>query len=137
MSAGWVQRIGDRVLPLLRSIADDIAREHPDVKVHVWDGPVGSLTELQGHDFGVECLFRDRTADESDNVALSINLAHLTTQPKLTSLDVCWGHPSGRLELDVLADWIDLDDAALERIVAELPRLASALKSAVGRGRPR
>ena len=136
MSAGWVQRIGDRVLPLLRSIADDIAREHPDVKVQVWDGPVGSLTELQGHDFGVECLFHDRAADETDTVALSINVAHLTTHPKLTSLDVCWGHPSGTLEIDVLADRIDLDDAALERILAELPRLASALRSAVVRGRP-
>jgi hypothetical protein len=137
VSTDWVDRIGERVLPLLDAIAAELAREHPDVKVHVWSQPVGSLTELQGHDFGVECLFHDRPLDESDNVALTIDIAYLTTHPKLTGLDVCWGHPSGKLELHILAEPIVLDDAAIDRIVAEIPRLASVLKSAVARGRPK
>ena len=111
------------MLPLLDAIAAELAREHPDVKVHVCNSPVGNLTELQGHDFGVECLFHDRPLDESDNVALTIDIAYLTTHPKLTGLDVCWGHPSGKLEFGVLAEPIDLDDAALEKIFAELPQL--------------
>jgi hypothetical protein len=125
------------VLPLLDAIAAELAREHPDVKVHVWNSPVGNLTELQGHDFGVECLFQDRPLDESDNVALTIDIAYLTTHPKLMGLDVCWGHPSGKLEILLLAAPIDLDDSAIERIVAEVPKLASTLKAAVARGRPR
>lgn len=137
MSSAWVHRIGERVLPVLRAIAEDIARQHPDVDVDVWDAPVGSLTELQGHDFGVECMFSDRPPQESDNVALSIGIARLTTRPQLMTLDVCWGHPSGHLEIDLVSSPIDLDDDALERIADALPALADALKIAVARGRPR
>ena len=54
---------------------------------------------------------------------------------EVTSLEVCWGHPSGDLELDILSNPIDLNDEALERIVGELPWLQTALKAAVTRGR--
>jgi hypothetical protein len=35
----------------------------------------------------------------ADTVALSIEVAHLTTRPQLTGLDVGWGYPSGHLEI--------------------------------------
>src|SRR5262249_37948996 len=96
--APWVEQIEERFLPELRRLAADLARVHPDVTVRAGHHRVGSSTELHGHDFVVECLFKDRGEDESDNITLTIGVTHLTTRPKLAKLDVCWGHPSGTLE---------------------------------------
>jgi len=136
MACDWADRIGSRVLPTLCKIAEEIAHEYPQVGVHVRSHPVGSATDFQAHDFSVECVFDAQPPDESDCVALSITIAYLTTRPKLYTLDVCWGHPSGFLEIDLLSDPVDLDDDAIRRIEAALPQLEVALKAAVARGRP-
>jgi hypothetical protein len=98
MQGEWVARFEAALMPSFHKIADAIARAFPRVKTSVWSSPVGSATPLQGHDMGVECLFLDAPLDVSDNLALSIGLAYLTSRPQLTNADVCWGHPSGCLE---------------------------------------
>jgi hypothetical protein len=129
----WVARLEERLQPHLTAIADELAAEFPSMEISVYGGAVGSLTEWQGHDFGVECVF----PGVADNVALAIEVAQLTTRPQLTGLDVAWGYPSGHFEISLVTDPVDLDDAALARIDAALPELAAALRAAVARGRPR
>ncbi|MGH7852712.1 MAG: hypothetical protein ACREP3_04685, partial [Candidatus Binatia bacterium] len=65
----------------------------PEVKANVHSDSVGSLTEYQGHQIVIDCLLKDTPDDQPDNVALSVNFRHLTTNPKIDA-DVCWGHPS-------------------------------------------
>jgi hypothetical protein len=136
MSSDWVARLEQRLLPQLGAIADELAAEFPAVDISVYCGPVGNLTEWQGHDFGIDCVFDRAKAEVSDNLALTIDLAHLTTRPQLTGLDVYWGYPDATHELALISDPVDLDDAALDRIEAALPQLVAALRSALARGRP-
>src|SRR5438132_11169374 len=91
-----------KVLPLLHAWAKQLQTAHPDVTVEVWDSTTGSLTPWQGHDVGIDCVFKGRDLDQSDNVALFVSLCHLGTEPMIDSADVVWGHPSGHLEASLL-----------------------------------
>src|SRR5439155_2697312 len=66
-----VEELEKRLLPALQKAADEISRQFPRVKATTWSSPVGSLTDYQGHDLGIDCLFMDATPDQTDNVALS------------------------------------------------------------------
>jgi hypothetical protein len=58
---------------------------------------VGSLTPYPGRIIGIDCLLAHAPEDHPDNVALGVDVQHLTTVP-LIDADVCWGHPSGHAE---------------------------------------
>lgn len=136
MKSIWVTRFEAELMPTFRRLAEEISRTYPHVVTEVWSSPVGSTASLQGHIMGVECLVKDAPLDVSDNVALSINLAHLSSRPQLSSADVCWGHPSGYVEADLISEPLDLSEAVVERVKAELPTLEAALKAAVARRIP-
>jgi hypothetical protein len=124
-----------RFLPALHIIAAEINRRFKNVRADIWSGPVGSLTEFQGHGLGVDCLIYDAPADQPDNIALIIGYEYLATSPKVNA-DVCWGHPSGHVEADVFATPLELNEAALAGIEAALPRLSAALIAALEQGHP-
>jgi hypothetical protein len=109
---------------------------HPDVVVEVWDSPTGSLTAWQGHDVGIDCMFKDRHHDESDNVALSVSLSHLDKAPTIDSADVVWGHPSGHVEASVLQAPVGVSEESFGAVIARLPELCAALERALNRGQP-
>jgi len=126
-----------RLLPRLQSAAQDLRREFPAVRIRTESSSVGGKTSLQGHHVAISCIVADdRPREEPDLVDLVIGIRHLTTNPELESLYVCWGHPSGHIELELLDNPIPLDDAAWAAAEAAVPKLVDAMREAIARGRP-
>jgi hypothetical protein len=73
---------------------------------------------------------------DPDLVDLVVGVKHLTTKPQLEDLYVCWGHPSGHVEVDLLHTPIVLDEAAWRLAEEAIPTLVEALRTAIRRGRP-
>jgi hypothetical protein len=80
------QELEKRYLPILRSMAQEIEAEFPNIRINVWSHSVGAVTEYQGHDIGIECLLPDTRFDLTDNIALSISVKHVTTIPKIDTV---------------------------------------------------
>lgn len=136
-----VEEIESNLLSVFRETGSKFSTQFPNVKAVAYSSPVGSATQLQGHHIVIDCLLTDAPLDQSDNVALSVNICHLTTQPKINA-DVCWGHPSGTIEDSFYDDWQKSEDwpLATKETVAQLyqtiPRLIAALEMALKRGCP-
>ena len=124
------------LLPVLQLWQQQLRASHPDVVVTLWDSPTGSATDCQGHDIGLDCLLKSASPDEPDNVALSVALKHLRTEPMIHSADVVWGHPSGHIEAELLPSPVAFSEANLRKVAERLPVLLSALQQALLRGRP-
>lgn len=132
-----------RILPLLETAATRLRSEFPTVNIGTESHPVGSLTTLQGHMAAISCLLveiekrvPDVSRAEPDLVDLVVGVKHLTTEPQLADLYVCWGHPSGHVEIDLLPTPIVLDEAAWRLAEDAIPTLIEALRTAIRRGRP-
>lgn len=125
------------ILPIFQAWEQELRAEHPDFIIKIWDGPVGKLTDWQGHDIGIECMFTNAAPGSSDNIALTVNLKHLNhPMPLIESADVVWGHPSGCVEASLLTAPVEFSPERLAEVVGRLPDLFAALKQAVRRGRP-
>jgi hypothetical protein len=125
-----------KILPMLQSWTQSLKADHPRIAVDVFDLPVGSATDYQGHTIGIACTFPPRERGEADHVALAIVLKHLHTTPKIDSADVAWGHPSGHLEVDILPAPVDFSGGRLADLIAQLPKLRDGLQRAIRRGQP-
>jgi hypothetical protein len=131
-----VHELERRFLPSLYNMAEEISQKFPNVKVDVWSHSVGSKTEYQGHNIGIDCRLSNVNPDQVDNVALIIDVRHLTTAPEIAYAEVCWGHPSGYLEAELLEAPADFDDSLLGILEDGLQELHSALCAALERGHP-
>jgi len=131
-----VEELERRFLPALHRMAQEISEKFPGVKASAWSQAVGSLTDYQGHDIGVECLLPSAGPDQPDNIALSISVKHLNTVPYFDAAYVCWGHPSGYVEAELFREPIEVSDKALAEIDAGLQTLYDAFQVAVARGYP-
>lgn len=105
------------------------------MKAKVYSQDVGSLTEYQGHQILIDCLLTDAPDDQPDNVALSVSLRHITTNPKIDA-DVCWGNPSGHIEAEFSPGPLEVSDKVLNELYAVMPRLYDSLTEAIKRGKP-
>jgi hypothetical protein len=128
-----------RFLPVFRNMATELSAEFPRVHANVWSYPVGALTDYQGHGLGVECSIPTNPMDPAEqvqleNVALMINLKHLSTQPEVDSVTVSWG--SGQVEARLVFDDEEISEKLIVEIENGLPKLFDVLKSAVTRGHP-
>jgi hypothetical protein len=141
-----VAKLEEKLLPEFQKIAKRLNQTIPNISTNVESHNVGSLTEYQGHSFGISCLFTADIlydADEvTDNVALIVTVFHLTRKPKINAY-VCWGHPSGYLEAefpdyaeDTPNNSLIVSDQTLEDLYNELPRLYEALLKALKRRKP-
>lgn len=121
----------------LEAHAEAIRKEFPDVEANIWSGAVGSRTDYQGHDIGIDCGIGGVSNNQPNNVALIIGVMHLTTEPVICEAEVVWGHPSGRVEIDLLGD-TDVPYADMQIAVVEdrLDELVAALRGALRRGKP-
>jgi hypothetical protein len=130
-----VESLEQKLLTPFRGLADHLSSQFPNLVINVYSQSVGSLTEYQGHQIVIDCLFIDAPLDQPDNVALCIDLQHLTTNPRIDA-DVCWGHPSGHVEAEFSAEPLDVSDKVLNDLYADLPRLYDSLIEAVKRRKP-
>ena len=133
MSNPIVEELERRFLPAFRTVAEELRREFPGIRITTWSSPVGSATSYQGHTLGIDCLFPHAPSDQSDNVGLSIGVMHLTTEPKLCDASVCWGAEAGEgcHGADLIEAPIPYSTTALDQIEAGLPLLYEALASAL------
>jgi hypothetical protein len=134
-----LKQLEDRFLPVFRKMAMEISAEFPRVHTNVWSYPVGALTDFQGHGLGVECSIPINPADSTEqvqmqNVALMINLKHLSSKPEIDSVMVSWG--SGQVEERLVPEAGEIDEKKLLGIENDLPKLFKVLKTAVGKGKP-
>ena len=129
----------DRFLPVFRKMATEISAEFPKVRTNVWSYPVGALTDYHGHGLGVECSIPSNLPDQTDPdqteyVALMINLKHLSAKPEIETVLVSWG--SGQVETKLIPEPVAITEDILVKIENSLPKLYEVLKSAVARGHP-
>ncbi|MDX3970107.1 MAG: hypothetical protein QHD01_26385 [Bradyrhizobium sp.] len=125
-----------RLMPILQRWEQELRRDNPNLTTNIYDWPVGELTTWQGHDIGIDCLFKNVAPEWPDNVALSVSLKHLDKSPSLHSADVVWGHPSGYVEASLLPTSVEFSPNHLAKVIEGLPELFTALKQAIRRGRP-
>jgi len=132
-----VQDLETRFLPRLEGHAEAVRRDFPNVDIGVYCWSVGSLTDHEGHDIGIDCLIAGVPNDRPDNVALTIEVMHLTTEPKIFGADVVWGHPSGTIEAELFdSDPVPYSEANIAAVEEGLDDLVAALREALKRGRP-
>src|SRR5438477_9838189 len=115
MIENLIQQVEKRLFEELRALADTLSTRFPALKIQVYSHSVGSLTEYQGHDIGIDCIFPNTTIEQPDNVALSVSLYQLTTIPMINA-DIAWGHPSGHVEAEFSSDWVEVTDETLEHL---------------------
>ena len=125
-----------KLLPILRACQQQLQARHPDVRVSVWEGPVGQLIDWHGYVAGIECAFSTTDADRPGNVALWVRLAHLDETPTIHDADVEWGHPSGHVEASIFPAPVTFSEETFASVLARLPELVAALDRALERGGP-
>jgi len=130
-----ISELENELLPKFTDWAKRLRAECPNVQAKVFSYSVGSLTPYQGYIIGIDCLLADVPDDRPDNVALGVDVQHLTTTP-LIDADVCWGHPSGHVEAEFSFDPQEVSDDVLNNLYADLPRLYDALLASAKRGKP-
>jgi hypothetical protein len=128
-----IQPTTERLLATFKTFAQALAQHYPDVKLHTFNEPVGSLTDYQGYHVGIECLFADAPLDTDDLVALEVNFRHLTTAPQM-SADVTWGQ--GHIDVVLSDEWVLVADQTLAQLFACMPELCQAFEQAIQRGVP-
>jgi hypothetical protein len=134
-------RVEKLFLPEVERLASEMRQRFPALKFNVWRSPVGVLTQHQGYDFGVECVFPTNTPNISENVALSVELCDLTSTARVMA-EVGWGHPSGDIEASFRDDWQssaqwpEATPTVLSELEQSFPKLILAFQSAVQRGAP-
>lgn len=133
-----VEQIEELFLPGLERLASQMRAEFPSLKFNVWHSRTGTLTAYQGYDVGLECVFPQAAHNAPNNVALSIDLCHLTSTPRMMA-DVVWGHPSGQSEAELknwftIADWPEATPETIEELRRTFPTLVQAFETVVGRG---
>jgi hypothetical protein len=135
-----VKTLENNLLPSFENLTKRL-NEMSHVQANVFSYPAGSLTEFQAHVIGVSCLL-SKPETESDNVALSVEVAYLTTVPRICA-DVCWGHPYGHVEeewgwgdRETSKEWNVVTDEVLKDLYSNIPRLCEALIESVNRRPP-
>jgi hypothetical protein len=108
-------------------------QEFPTIRTHVSSFVSGSGDDI--HVLVLDCLFTQASADEPDEVGISIMTEHINTHPKI-HVDISWGHPSGYVEADLFESPTDLSKSTLDAIEAGLPKLYETLTAVIRRGRP-
>ena len=84
----YIALLEGRFLPPLNEAHAVVSSEYPAYNFKVWSSGVGSKTEYQGHNLGLECFLPDATDDEADNFALLIGAMYLTTEPMICEAPV-------------------------------------------------
>jgi hypothetical protein len=78
----------------------------------------------------ISCLLDKSEFEGSDNVALGI-LAYDWDNKFTINADICWGHPSGKLEAEVFAEPAPVNKKSLATIKDKLPDLVSKLRDVI------
>jgi hypothetical protein len=129
----WIQELRRRLAAPLRELATEVASEFPGVRVIEHSFGRTQSSECQ---VGLSCILAAVSKAQPDLIDLTISATDLATAPVIASADVCWGHPSGKVELELFDRPVLLNEDSLCMLEEQLPNLAGALRNALRRGRP-
>jgi hypothetical protein len=124
----WITSLRARI----DELAEVVKRRFPGVEIRTFGGPIGSLTEFQGHDVGLEAIL------PTGCVALTVTAAYLNTAPRVFG-DVSWDGSVEATTCDECmgsTEWPLASAANLAKIERNLPSLVDAFAAAIERGRP-
>jgi len=127
-----VSSLEERLLPLFSEAQVLFSNDFPSFKFNVWSSAVGSKTQYQGHNLGLECIFPDAADHEADCVAVSVGTMHLTTEPRICEACVEWGageHPGPQVELIPIP--LPLLPEAIEDVASKVPTLLAVFRLAL------
>ncbi len=136
-----VRQLENLLLGQFRVYTDQLSSKFPKIQAQLYSHSIGAINKNDAYDIGIECLLTDASPDQPDNIALTVSLYHLTTEPRINA-DVVWGHPSGYGEAAFFEDWLKPDhwpaatEETLQKLCDDLPRLYNVLEQSVERGHP-
>ena len=118
--------------PLFASARHALVDEYPELECRSWSSSTGALTSYDGYDIGIECIFSDARPEETNCVAASVGVWHLSTTPEFNSFGVNWcSGASPASSVDLLRSPLPFERAALFQLVHRLPELIGHLRAAV------
>jgi hypothetical protein len=126
-----IEQLESGCLPRFESIANALRSKHPEFRIVVGSGSVGSKTTFQGHFVFIECDRQGSANPEPNCVALEVCIRDLDGTPMLCTLDFTWGG-DGVAPCDsvtYLTDPILWSDDAMRLVESQIPLLASDLNS--------
>jgi hypothetical protein len=132
MPANRVSELEKFLLPKLRESEREFSIEYPEFRFSVWSSSVGSSTNYQGHNLGIECCFPDARDFEADCVALVFGVRHITTTPELCEASVDWGqgdHPN--IQIGLLNEALPFTSENLHTVTSRLPELLVTFRNAL------
>ena len=112
--------------------ASELQHQYPSYQFQVWSSPIGRLTGYQGHDLGVECLFKP---ESTGDVVLSIDLCHLTSKPRVMA-GVTGGAMDAAFQDTTLSNdkWPEATQDVIQELIEYFPKLVEIFESAIERG---
>jgi hypothetical protein len=129
---GIVSELEAVFLPLFEHLKDLLSVQYPAYSFHIWSSATGSLTSYQGHDLGIECVFPEAKPQESNCVAASIGVWHLTTSPEICDFGVGWcAGASPEVSGDLLERPLPYSRENAEALAERFPELEDLFLSAV------
>jgi len=123
---------------MLETCGSELRIRYPALKFQLWSYPVGSLTTYQGHSLGIECIFPRIRVDIFDHIALSIDVCHLDSVPRINAdvvsslaCDCEISFAKGCFSSD---EWPSISEESLSALQKEMPNMIGAFCSAVEQG---
>jgi hypothetical protein len=136
ITAPLVRLLERRLLPSLHDLTREVPNWNRSTAAVVFSNSLGARTDYQGWGIGVSCFSEEPDEGNQEQVSLMVSLCHLHRQARINA-DVAW--TSGFVEVEYSAarsneDWPLASVTEVEAVLAYLPALIKALRSAVERG---
>lgn len=120
-------------LPLCQSIVDRLSKIYPQYDFTTWSSSTGSLTEYQGYDVGVECVFPQAKDNQANCVAITIGVKHLKSIPVICEASVGWGAGCDPdVGMEVIDEPIHATKEAIDNLKMHFGKLTECFEQAVG-----
>ena len=133
-----VEKLEKQYIPYLETLKAKFEDKYPNSKFHILSYPVGENTSFQGHTICLECVLPDTPPDQSDSLAIMIQLTYLTTRTRLMA-DVSWvtGIVEAQLkDWTTSNDWLEVTNDTLNQLDEIMPKLCQDFEEAIQRGHP-
>jgi hypothetical protein len=133
-----VKQLEGIFLAHLDRLAIELRQQYPGLTFTIWSTPTGTLTDYQGHDLGIECIFKRDSKTHAENVALMVEMCHLTSAPRLMG-EVVWSQGSDHSDTSwrewrLMNEWPVASQEAVSDLESTFPELISAYRKAVAQG---
>lgn len=123
-----VQRLKERLVPLMKDEAERISGEFPSVTARFHSFPQEEMHGATFLNFGISCLIMHSAPDKPDLLDLCVSVSDVEKYPKVNA-DICWGHPSGRIEQELYPQPMEISEKALFEIESSMPTFLAKLRA--------